>query len=117
MVLNGYRVGPNPEKWTYDMFATRTIIFIVGLIISNVHIALLYCDSEVKQVQFKLGQGILSKKKSTKVNILTKFKIHRVILINQSISVSSQIQFFEIVSSKSVVKSSFGKYFKIKYSK
>ena len=36
---------------------------------------------------------------------------NRIILINQSISVSSQTQFFEIVSSKSVVKSSFGKFF------
>ena len=35
----------------------------------------------------------------------------RVILINQSISVPSQTQFMEIVSSKSVVKSSFGNFF------
>ena len=35
----------------------------------------------------------------------------KVILINQSISVSSQTQFFENVSSKSVVKSNLGKFF------
>ena len=52
MVLNGYRVGTNPEKWTLDMFTVRIIIFLIGLIITNIHIALLYCDTDVKQVSF-----------------------------------------------------------------
>ena len=50
LVLNGYRVGTNPEKWTLDMFAVRVAIFIIGLIITNIHVALLYCDTDVKQV-------------------------------------------------------------------
>ena len=54
MVLNGYRVGTNPEKVTLDMFAVRTITFVIGLVISNIHIALLYCDSETKQIIFVL---------------------------------------------------------------
>ena len=54
MVLNGYRVGTNPEKVTLDMFAVRTITFLIGLIISNIHIALLYCDSETKQIIYVL---------------------------------------------------------------
>ena len=55
MVLNGYRVGTNPEKVTLDMFAVRTITFLIGLIVSNIHIALLYCDSETKQIIFVLA--------------------------------------------------------------
>ena len=54
MVLNGYRVGTNPEKVTLDMFAVRTITFLIGLVISNIHIALLYCDSETKQIIYVL---------------------------------------------------------------
>lgn len=55
MVLNGYRVGTSPEKVTLDMFAVRTITFLIGLVISNIHIALLYCDSETKQIIFVLA--------------------------------------------------------------
>ena len=50
-----YRVGSQPEKWTLDMFTVRIIIFLIGLIISNVHIALLYCDTDVKQLIFVLA--------------------------------------------------------------
>ena len=51
-------------------------------------------------------------KKTDIINrVQCKARQYRVILINQSISVSSQTQFFEIVSSKSVVKSSFGRLF------
>ena len=50
--------------------------------------------------------------KSWKRNCLKSSSTYRVILISQSISVSSQRKFFfEKVSFKSVVKSSFGKFF------
>ena len=55
MVVNGYRTGNNPEKWTLDMFTVRIVCFLLGLIIYNIHIALLYCDTDVKQLIFVVG--------------------------------------------------------------
>ena len=33
-----------------DMFTARLVTFLLGLLISNIHVALLYCDTDVKQV-------------------------------------------------------------------
>ena len=32
------------------MFTARLVTFVLGLLISNIHVALLYCDTDVKQV-------------------------------------------------------------------
>ena len=51
-VENGYRVGSAPEKATIGMFTVRFVSFIIGLLLTNIHLAILYCDSETKQFIF-----------------------------------------------------------------
>ena len=41
------------RRWTMDMFTARLVTFLLGLLISNIHVALLYCDTDVKQVRTK----------------------------------------------------------------
>ena len=49
---NGYRVGNSPEKVTIGMFMTRFVSFSIGLLITNIHLAILYCDTDIKQIIF-----------------------------------------------------------------
>ena len=51
-VENGYRVGSAPEKATMRMFTVRFVCFLIGLLLTNIHLAILYCDSETKQFIF-----------------------------------------------------------------
>ena len=53
-VMNGYRVGSDPEMRTMQMFAVRLTCFLPGQALMNIHFALAYCDTSTKQILFSV---------------------------------------------------------------
>jgi hypothetical protein len=53
-VMNGYRVGSDPEKMTMQMFLVRLLCFLPGQALVNIHFALAYCDTSTKQILFSI---------------------------------------------------------------
>ena len=53
-VMNGYRVGSDPEMRTMQMFAVRMTCFLPGQALMNLHFSLVYCDNSTKQILFSV---------------------------------------------------------------
>ncbi len=50
----GFRIGDYPASMTMFQFGTNYFIFIIGQAIANIHIALIYCPTEDKQILFSV---------------------------------------------------------------
>lgn len=54
----GFQIGSYPEKMTLIQFAINYVLFVVGQTIANIHIALIYCPDEPKQIIFSIVMTI-----------------------------------------------------------